>query len=82
MITHNMPSYYRKIKEVLIIHPDLALLSSPIGSNYPCLELILMVPKVFELLKVYCIRKGVTAQTQVRRCVINFVKLTNFKTHI
>ena len=31
--------------------PDLALLSALIGSNYPCLELIFMVPKVFESLK-------------------------------
>ena len=57
MITHNIPSYYRKIKEILIIQPDLALLSSPSGSNYPCLELILMVHKVFGSLKVYCIAK-------------------------
>ena len=31
--------------------PDLALLSILTGSNYPCLELIFMVPKVFEPLK-------------------------------
>ena len=31
--------------------PDLALLSTLNGSNYPCLELIFMVPKVFEPLK-------------------------------
>ena len=31
--------------------PDMALLSPLIGSNYPCLELIFMVPKVFEPLK-------------------------------
>ena len=31
--------------------PDLALLSTLDGSNYPCLELIFMVPKVFEPLK-------------------------------
>ena len=35
--------------------PDLALLSTLIGSNYPCLELIFMVPKVFEPLKFYSI---------------------------
>ena len=34
--------------------PDLALWSTLIGSNYPCLELILMVPKVFEPLKFDC----------------------------
>ena len=31
--------------------PDLAILSNLIGSNYLCLELIFMVPKVFESLK-------------------------------
>ena len=31
--------------------PDLALLSTLIGSNYPCLELIYMAHKVFEPLK-------------------------------
>ena len=36
--------------------PDLALLSSTLtGSNYPCLELIFMVQKVFEPLKFDCI---------------------------
>ena len=34
--------------------PDLALLSTLIGSNYPSLELIFMVPKVFEPLKFDC----------------------------
>ena len=36
--------------------PDLALSSILIGSNYPCLELIFMVPKVFEPLKFDCIK--------------------------
>ena len=34
--------------------PDLALLSTLIGSNFPCLEQIFMVRKVFEPLKFYC----------------------------
>ena len=34
---------------------DLALSSTLISSNYPCLELIFMVPKVFEHLKFDCI---------------------------
>ena len=34
--------------------PDLALLSTLIGSNYPCLKLIYLVPKVFEPLKFDC----------------------------
>ena len=55
MRTHNIPSCYRKIKEILIMPPDLALLLTLIGSNYSCLDLILMVPKVFEPLKFDCI---------------------------
>ena len=35
--------------------PDLALLLTFSGSNYPCLELVFMVPKVFEPLKFDCI---------------------------
>ena len=35
--------------------PDLALLSTLIGSNYPCLEQIFMVLKMFEPLKFDCI---------------------------
>ena len=35
--------------------PDLALSSTLTGSNYPCLELIFMVPKVFEPLRFDCI---------------------------
>ena len=34
--------------------PDLALLSTLSGLNYPCLELIFMVPKVFEPLQFDC----------------------------
>ena len=54
MRTYNIPPSYRKIKEILIMRPDLALLSTLIGSNYPCLELIFIVPKVFEPLKFDC----------------------------
>ena len=35
---------------------DLALYSTLTGSNYPCLELVFMVPKVFKPLKFGCIR--------------------------
>ena len=35
--------------------PYLALLSTLIGSNYPCLELIFMVPKGFEPMEFDCI---------------------------
>ena len=55
MRTHNRPPCFIKIKEILIMPPDLALLSTLIGSNYPCLELIFMVPKVFEPLNFDCI---------------------------
>ena len=55
MRTHNIPPYYRKIKEILTMPHDLALSSTLIGSNYPCLELIFMVPNVFEPLKFDCI---------------------------
>ena len=54
MRAHNIPSCYRKSKKILSKPPDLALLSTLIGSNYPCLELISMVPKVFEPLKFDC----------------------------
>ena len=37
--------------------PDLALLSTLISSNYPCLELIFMVPKVYKPLKFDCIMR-------------------------
>ena len=57
MRTHNIPSCYRKIKEILIMPPELALLSTLIGSNYPCLKLIFMVPKEFKPLKFDCKNK-------------------------
>ena len=44
----------KEIKEILIMPPDLALLSTLNGSNYTCLELTFMVPKVFEPLKFDC----------------------------
>ena len=39
---------------MFIMPADLALLSTLIGSNYHCLELIFMVPKAFETLKFDC----------------------------
>ena len=48
-------SVLQKIKANLIMPTDLALLSTLIGSNYPCLELTFMVLKVFEPLKFNCI---------------------------
>ena len=69
MRTHNIPSYYRKIKVILIMPPDLALLSILIGSNYPCLELILMVPKVFEPLTFYCMSLSTTVVSLSKQCM-------------
>ena len=37
--------------------PDLALSSTLIDSNHPCLKLVFMVPNVFEPLKLDCIYK-------------------------
>ena len=54
MRTHNTHSYENG-KDIPIIPFDLALLSTLTGSNYPCLELIFLVPKVFEPLKFDCI---------------------------
>ena len=54
--------------------PDLALLSTLIGSNYPCLELIFMVLKVFEPLKFDCISTISIISTQATCPVI-----TNFR---
>ena len=50
----------KKIKKILIKPPNLALLSTLICSNYSCLELIFMVPKVFEPLKFDCTQKIIT----------------------
>ena len=72
MRTHNIPSCYRKSKRSLFLSPDLALLSTLIGLNYPCLELIFMVPKVFEPLKVDCIS---ILDVFTEKPVINFWKV-------
>ena len=48
--------------------PDLAPLSTLTGSNYPCLELIFMVPKVFKPLKFDCIS---SLHPQQKQLVLN-----------
>ena len=73
MRTHNIPSCYRKVKEILIMPPDLTLLSTLIGSNYPCLELIFMVPKVFEPLKFDCIMVSILV-CMGTRCIVDSVQ--------
>ena len=55
MSIHNIPSCLKNQKDIPIMPPDLALLSTVIGSNYPCLELIFMVLNVFEPSKFFCI---------------------------
>ena len=58
MRTHRLPSCYRKSKinkYITIMPPDLALCLTLISSNYPSLEHIFIVPKVFEPSKFYCI---------------------------
>ena len=64
MKTHNIPSCYRKSSRSLFFPPDLALLSTLTGSNYPCLELIFMVPKVFEPLQFDCNNKKAYGRLQ------------------
>ena len=41
-------------KDIIIFPPNLALKLTLISSNYPCLEHIFMVPKVFEPMRFYC----------------------------
>ena len=55
MRTHNIPVPSNEHgNDIPIIPSDLVLMSTLTGSNYPCLELIFMVPKVFEPLKLVC----------------------------
>ena len=51
MRTHNIPSCYRKSERYPTMPPGLALWLTLICSNYPCLEHLFMVQKVFEPLK-------------------------------
>ena len=54
--TLNKPLYYRRSNIQIYPHlpPDPALWLPLNGSNYPCLEQISMVPKLFESLKFFC----------------------------
>ena len=54
MSTHNIPSCKKNRKDIPIMPPNLAPLATFVVSNYRCLELIFMVPKVFESLKFFC----------------------------
>ena len=44
--------------------PDLALLSTLISSNHSCLQLIFMIPKVFEPLQFDCIDGSISRRFQ------------------
>ena len=59
--------------------PNLTLLSTLIGSNFPCLELIFMVPKVFEPLKFHYINKSERTVGHDQKHTIgpNKIKLTD-----
>ena len=55
MRTHKYLHLKENREDIPNLPPDLALLLTHISSNYPCLEHIFMVPKVFEPLEFYCI---------------------------
>ena len=65
-------------KNIPILPPDLALWFTLISSNYPCLEHIFMIPKVFEPLKFYCTLTPHCSTSFWRRnkfCVFLFVSM-------
>ena len=53
--THKIHFMLKNIEKTPVMLPELALRLTLISSNYPCLEGIFMVPKVFEPLKFYFI---------------------------
>ena len=55
--------------------PEMALLSTLIGSNYSCHELIFMVPKVFEPLKFDCsfLTYGECQSIMQLKVIVNFI---------
>ena len=63
--TTNLPVKERR-KYIPILPSDLALWLTLISSNYPCLEHIFMVQKVFKPLKFYCICKNITIFSYMR----------------
>ena len=54
MRTHKYLHDKENREDIPIMPPDTALCLTFISSNYPCLEHVFMVPKVFEPLKFYC----------------------------
>ena len=59
--------------------PDLAFLSTLIGSNYPCLELIFIVPKMFEPSKFDCIFTLVSIKTLTTNLIFKSAKTEALK---
>ena len=59
--------------------PDPALLSTLTSSNYPCLELIFMVPKVFEPFKFdcTCVNETILSRDRLRDLYRRFLRNTN-----
>ena len=65
MRTHKMPHDKENREDIPIMPPDVALCLTLISSNYPCLEHLFMVPKVFKPLKFYCIAFSVFFSVQL-----------------
>ena len=59
MRTHNIPSCQRKSKRYTYFASRPGAMLTLSSSNYPCLEHVFMVPKMFEPLKFDCSRKYV-----------------------
>ena len=79
MRINNIPSSYRKVKEILIMQPDRTLLSTLISSKYPCLELIFMVPKVFEPLKFDCSMFSLAFITKICQLLLLKIEWLTFR---
>ena len=65
MRTHNIPSCYRKSKRYLFFAFGSIAMINTHSLELPYLELIVMVPKVFEPLKFDCILVGQTGPSVV-----------------
>ena len=66
----NIQSLCRKIEKISLncryLLPELVPWLTLSGSNYPCLERISMVPKMFEPLRLDCIHKNARNNTSVK----------------
>ena len=77
MRTHNITSCQRKMEKIPITLSDLALLSTLISSNYPCLEHILMVPTVraIEVLLYFMLKFEISGNGGIIRPVYSYMYL-------